>query len=106
VLQPPRTSLTVAYGLWVGSWESALVALATATESRTLSTAEVAAHKAVIADEREVVTEHFRGLLDRRLLFAGPVLGLPRRGEGVDGARSASGNHDGSAKPNGWRHLP
>jgi hypothetical protein len=72
VLEAPPTSLTVAYDLWVGSWESALVALATATESRTLSTTEIAAHQAVIAAEREVVTDQFEVLLRRRLLVAGP----------------------------------
>ena len=45
------------YDLWLESWESALVALAAASETRTLGTAEVAAHKAVIAVERELVTK-------------------------------------------------
>jgi hypothetical protein len=52
-------SFASAYELWLGSWESALSALATATESRMLSTTEVAAHRAVIVAERELVTEQF-----------------------------------------------
>lgn len=56
-------SFASAYELWLGSWESELVALATAAESRTLSTIEVAAHKAVIAAERELVTQQFTLLL-------------------------------------------
>jgi hypothetical protein len=52
-----------AYELWLGSWETALSALATAAESRTLSTTEVAAYTAVIAAERELVTEQFTLLL-------------------------------------------
>lgn len=54
-----RLSLTIVYELWVGSWETALAALATASQSRTLSTNEAAAHKAVIAAERELVTQEF-----------------------------------------------
>ena len=60
-------SLTVVYDLWVGSWETALAAVATATQSRTLSTSEAAAHKAAIAAEREVVTRHFTLLLGHRV---------------------------------------
>jgi hypothetical protein len=60
-------SLTVAYDFWVGSWDAALAAVATATQSRTLSTNEAAAHKAVIAAEREIVTEHFTLLLGHPL---------------------------------------
>jgi hypothetical protein len=55
--------LAVAYELWLGSWEAALSALATATQSRTLSTTDAAAHKAVIAAERELVTRQFTLLL-------------------------------------------
>ncbi|HEX6680487.1 MAG TPA: hypothetical protein VF063_07570 [Gaiellaceae bacterium] len=51
-----RLSLAVTYDLWLGSWETALSALATATESRTLDATEIATHRAVIADERELVT--------------------------------------------------
>jgi hypothetical protein len=63
VQSPPAISLTVAYELWLGSWETALSALATATESRTLSTSDAAAHRAVIAAERELVTTQFTLLL-------------------------------------------
>ena len=52
-------SLADVYELWLGSWEAALSALATATQSRTLSTMEAAAHKTVIAAERELVTNQF-----------------------------------------------
>jgi hypothetical protein len=62
-----RVSLTVAYDLWLGSWETALSALATATQSRTLGTTEGAAHKAVIAAERELVTKQFTLLLSHEL---------------------------------------
>jgi hypothetical protein len=58
-----RLSLAVAYELWLDSWETALSALATATQSRTLSANEAAAHKAVIAAERELVTTQFTLLL-------------------------------------------
>jgi hypothetical protein len=50
-------SFASAYELWLGSWDSALSALATAAESRTLSPAEAAPHIAVIAVERELVTK-------------------------------------------------
>ena len=55
--------LSVAYQLWVDSWETALAALATASQNRTLSTNETAAHKALIAAERELVTKEFTLLL-------------------------------------------
>jgi hypothetical protein len=71
VRESPPVSLTVAYDLWLESWESELVALATATESRTLSTIEVAAHKAVIAAERELVTQQFTVLLGPASAHAG-----------------------------------
>jgi hypothetical protein len=54
-----RASFAVAYELWLRSWETALSALATAIQGRTLSTDEAAAHKAVIAAERELVTKQF-----------------------------------------------
>jgi hypothetical protein len=55
--------LTVAFELWLDSWEAALAALATASQDRTLSTNETAAHKALIAAERELVTREFTLLL-------------------------------------------
>jgi hypothetical protein len=58
-------SLTVAYGLWLGSWETALVALATASRSGILSVKEAARHKETIAVERRLVTEHFARLIGR-----------------------------------------
>lgn len=56
-------SFALVYDLWIGSWETALLALATATQSGTLTTKEAAAHKAVIAAEREVVTKQLTLLL-------------------------------------------
>jgi hypothetical protein len=58
-----RPSLALAYELWLDSWEAALSALVTATQDRTLSTNDAAAHKAVIAAERELVTTQFTLLL-------------------------------------------
>ena len=55
-------SLADVYELWHGSWETAL----SATQSRTLSTNEAAAHKTVIAAERELVTNQFTLLLGQR----------------------------------------
>ncbi len=66
-----RLSYTVAYDLWLGSWETALAALATATQSGTLSTNEAAAHKAAIAAERELVTKQFTLLLGHTLARRG-----------------------------------
>jgi hypothetical protein len=56
-------SYTVAYDLWLDSWQAALSALGAATQIGTLSANQAAAHKAVIAAEREVVSRHFRILL-------------------------------------------
>ena len=58
-----RPALAIAYELWLDSWEAALSALVAATEGRTLSTNAAAAHKAVIAAERELVTIQFTRLL-------------------------------------------
>jgi hypothetical protein len=58
-----RLSLSGAYELWVGSWETALSALTTATQSRTLGMNEAAAHKAAITAERKLVTSEFTLLL-------------------------------------------
>jgi hypothetical protein len=58
-----RPSLALAYELWLDSWEAALSALVTATKVRTLSTNDAAAHKAVIAAERKLVTIQFTHLL-------------------------------------------
>ena len=55
------TRVRDAYGLWLGSWETALKAVATATQARTLSMAAAAGHKALIAVERKRVTEQFAG---------------------------------------------
>jgi len=56
-------SFAFAYDLWLASWETALGALATATQSRMMSTSEAAAHKTVIVAERDCVTTQFRLLL-------------------------------------------
>jgi hypothetical protein len=71
-----RLSLAVAYDLWLDSWETALSALATATQSRTLSTNDAAAHKAVIAAERELVTTQFTLLLGHHPTRRGAEHGL------------------------------
>jgi hypothetical protein len=57
-----RPSLSVAYELWLDSWEAALSALVTATKGRALSTNAAAAHKAVIVAERKLVTTQFTQL--------------------------------------------
>jgi hypothetical protein len=62
-----RHSFTVAYELWLDSWEAALAALATASRSRMLSTTEAAAHRAAIAAERELVTRQFTLLLGHQV---------------------------------------
>ena len=43
--------------LWLASWETALAALTSASQTGTLSTNDAAAHRAVIAAERDVVTK-------------------------------------------------
>jgi hypothetical protein len=48
-----------AYDLWLGSWETALAAIMTATQARELTIKAAAGHTAVIAAEREVVTREF-----------------------------------------------
>ena len=58
-----RLSLTVAYDLWLASWETAQSALATAAQSRALDPNEVTAHMMVIKTERELVTKRFTLLL-------------------------------------------
>jgi hypothetical protein len=54
-----------AYGLWVESWGAALAAVATATQTRTLSSDTAARHKAVIAAERKLVTRELTLLTGR-----------------------------------------
>lgn len=71
-----RTSFTAAYDLWLGSWETALVALETASQSRTLSTNEASVHRGVIAAEREVVTREFTLLLGADVLRDGAPAGF------------------------------
>ena len=61
--EPVQHSLTAAYDLWLGSWETALAALATAIQGRALSTAEAAARKSVIAAERDLVIKQLTLLL-------------------------------------------
>jgi len=58
-----RLSLTLVHGLWIDSWETALAALTTATQSGTLTATEAAVHKAAIAAERAAVTEQLALLL-------------------------------------------
>lgn len=54
-----------AYGLWVGSWETALAAVATATQTRTLSLQAAAGHKSTIAAERKLVVKELTLLTGR-----------------------------------------
>jgi hypothetical protein len=66
MLQSPperQPSFPVAYELWLSSWETALAALATASQARALSTHHAAALKALIVDERRFVTREFTLLL-------------------------------------------
>ena len=74
-----RLSPGLAYDLWLISWDTALEALATATQERTLTTDQAARHRAVIAAEREFVSHEFT-----LLLHDGP-LGLGRQGNSRDG---------------------
>jgi hypothetical protein len=60
-------SFTVAYELWLGSWSTALTAVETATQSRSLSTTEAADQKRLIATERKTVTKQFALLVGNRL---------------------------------------
>jgi hypothetical protein len=43
------------YHLWLASWETELGAVTIASQTGTLSTSEAAAHRAMIAAEREIV---------------------------------------------------
>jgi hypothetical protein len=61
-----RLAFGAVYELWVDSWQAALGALTTASQSGTLSTSEAAAHKAVIATEREIVEKQLTLLLGPR----------------------------------------
>jgi hypothetical protein len=61
--QGSAVEYAVLFDLWLGTWGTALTALACATESRTLGINEAAAHRAAIAAERGVVTRHFAVLL-------------------------------------------
>ena len=59
------------YRLWLGSWETALKAVATAAQTRTLSMTAATGHKDAIAVERRLVTRQFvlltaRGFLGER----------------------------------------
>jgi hypothetical protein len=62
-----RLSFAVSYDRWLTSWETALSALATATETRALSANAAAAHRAVIATERKLVTKQFTLLLGHQM---------------------------------------
>jgi hypothetical protein len=55
--------MTLAYELWLRSWETALSALASGLQSGTLTTNEAAAHKTLIAAEREIVSRQLTLLL-------------------------------------------
>ena len=45
------------YQLWLASWETELGAVEIASQTGSLSTSEAAAHRALIAAEREVVVK-------------------------------------------------
>jgi hypothetical protein len=60
-------SLTIAYELWLGSWSTALTAVETATQSRSISTSEAAVQRHLIAAERQTVTKQFSLLVGDRL---------------------------------------
>jgi hypothetical protein len=51
------SSFSGLYNLWLASWETALAALTSASQTATLSTNDAAAHRAIIAAERDVVTK-------------------------------------------------
>jgi hypothetical protein len=67
VLPAPATSGTfeAAYGLWLASWETAVRAVATATEIRMLSLKAAAEQRAAIAAERKLVIEELTLLTGR-----------------------------------------
>jgi hypothetical protein len=70
--EPTRpASFAAMLDLWVASWETELAALASATQTGTLSTAEAAIHRTVIAAERGSVTKQLR-LLVSQSRFARP----------------------------------
>jgi hypothetical protein len=55
------------YRLWLGSWETALKAVATAAQARTLSMTAATGHKHAVAVERRLVTRQFVLLAARGL---------------------------------------
>ena len=67
MLVSPATTGTfdTAYGLWADSWNAALAAVATATQTRMLSSSTAAGHKAVIATERKLVIKELTLLTGR-----------------------------------------
>ena len=58
---------------WRASWETALTALASATVSRALPTAEADAHRVLIDAERELVTRELGLLVVERTLERAPA---------------------------------
>jgi hypothetical protein len=59
------SALEGVYHLWLVSWETALAALTIASQAGMLSESDAAAHRAVIAAERQVVTKQLK-LLEKR----------------------------------------
>jgi hypothetical protein len=53
------------YGLWLASWDAALAAVATALRSGTLGADDAAAHRILIAAERDIVTKELTLLVGR-----------------------------------------
>jgi hypothetical protein len=60
-----RGTFEAAYGLWVGSWETALAAVASATQTRTLTVQAAADYKTTIAVERKLVAKELTFLTGR-----------------------------------------
>jgi hypothetical protein len=61
----PQLSFNVLYDLWLGAWETALAAVATASQSGALSAHDAAVRRAVIVVERELVTKQLTLLRGR-----------------------------------------
>jgi hypothetical protein len=60
-----RVGINALYDHWLGAWDMALVAVATANESGALSAHDAAVHRAVIVVERELVTQQLTLLRGR-----------------------------------------
>jgi hypothetical protein len=61
----PPLPFTAVFDLWLAAWETALAAVATASQNGALSAHDAAVHRAVIAVEREIVTRQLTLLRGR-----------------------------------------